>query len=366
MRRGNPRGWLRYVVLSAIIMLTLAATCFGAQKRPVSLITRVMQVGQSRVTVNIVEVDLNDDRIRIEAALAGDIVGAMEELSALAARRGAVAAINGTYFDAYSDGPVWNPVGTIITGGRMVHKGGTGTVIGFAGDNSVYMEAARFKIVGATEGSYSYPRSWYAHHMNRVSTARDSAVLYTQEWGREVGGDGSTAVVASAGKVTIITDAATKIPKDGFVLCLKGSEKSLLSRFRLGSAAEWKVVQASGAPLEAFWAEADEAIGAGPRLVWDGKASFNISSAIGEGFTEAKVLSQSLARSAVGVTRVGRLLMVTTSELKMHELAALMLTLGAENAMSLDGGASSGLWFDGKYATKPGRQIPNAILVYER
>jgi exopolysaccharide biosynthesis protein len=85
-----------------------------------------------------------------------------------------------------------------------------------------------------------------------------------------------------------------------------------------------------------------------------------------EGFTEAKVLSQSLARSAVGVTKEGRLLLVSTGELKMQELAALMLMLGAEDAMSLDGGASSGLWFDGKYVAKPGREIPNAILVYER
>ena len=366
MRRGNSHSLLRYMGLAAAFMLALSAPGFSAQKRPVSLIAKVMQVGQSKVTVNIVEVDLSDKRTRIEIGLADDIVGAMEDLSALADRKGAVAAINGTYFDAYSDGPVWNPVGTIITGGRMVHKGGTGTVIGFGDGNSVHMEAARFKIVGATEGSYSYPHSWYAHHINRASTARDSAVLYTPEWGRDVGGDGGSTVVASAGRVTMITDAAVKIPKEGFALHLRGSEKSLLSRFRVGSAVEWKLMQASGAPLKGFWAEADEAIGAGPRLVWDGKASFNISSAMSEGFTEAKVLSQSLARSAVGVTKDGRLLMVTTSALKMQELAALMLALGSEDAMSFDGGASSGLWFDGEYVTKPGRQIPNAILVYEK
>ena len=366
MRRRGVRSCLRRGALAIVLMLVLAAPGFGAQKRPVSMITKVIQVGQSKVLVNIVEADLKDKRLRIEVALADDIVGAMEELSSLATRKDAAAAINGTYFDSYSDGPVWNPVGTIITGGRMVHKGGTGTLIGFGEGNSVFMEAARFKIVGATDGSYNYPLNWYAHHLNRAGTARDSAVLYTSEWGRAVGGDGGTTVVASGGRVTMITEATVKVSKDGFALHLKGSEKSLLSRFKVGSAVEWKVVGAAGDPLEGFWGGVREAIGAGPRLVWDGKASFNISSAIGEGFTEAKILSQSLARSAVGVTKDGRLLMVTTGALKMHELAALMLTLGSYNAMSLDGADSSGLWFDGEYVTKPGREIPNAILVYEQ
>lgn len=366
MRGKDIGALLRCGALAAAVMLAFAAPGFGAQKRPVSVISRVMQVGQSKVMVNIVEADLSDKDLRIEVALADGIVGAMEELSSLAARKGAAAAINGTYFDAYSEGPVWNPVGTIITGGSMLHKGNTGTIIGFGEGNSVLMEAVRFKIIGATEGSYIYPHNWYAHHLNRASTAKDSAVLYTPEWGRDVGGDGGTTIVASSGRVTAITEAAAKVPKDGFALHLRGREKSLLSRFKVGSAVEWKVVQESGAPLGGFWETVVESIGAGPRLVRDGRASFNISSAMAEGFTEAKVLSQSLARSAVGVTKDRRLLLVSAGALRMQELAALMLMLGCEDAMSLDGGASSGLWFDGKYVTKPGREIPNAILVYER
>jgi exopolysaccharide biosynthesis protein len=41
-----------------------------------------------------------------------------------------------------------------------------------------------------------------------------------------------------------------------------------------------------------------------------------------------------------------------------------MLKSGAYQAMNLDGGASSGLYYYGKYITQPGRDISNALLVY--
>ena len=37
--------------------------------------------------------------------------------------------------------------------------------------------------------------------------------------------------------------------------------------------------------------------------------------------------------------------------------------LGAYDAMNLDGGASTGLWVNGKYLVSPGRQINNALLL---
>ena len=40
-----------------------------------------------------------------------------------------------------------------------------------------------------------------------------------------------------------------------------------------------------------------------------------------------------------------------------------MQALGCEQAMNLDGGASSGLWLSGGYLRQPGRPISNALLV---
>jgi exopolysaccharide biosynthesis protein len=45
----------------------------------------------------------------------------------------------------------------------------------------------------------------------------------------------------------------------------------------------------------------------------------------------------------------------------MGESAKVMKTLGMDNAMNLDEGGSSALWFGG-YKVGPGRNIPNAVL----
>ncbi|MFC5987214.1 phosphodiester glycosidase family protein [Marinicrinis lubricantis] len=102
------------------------------------------------------------------------------------------------------------------------------------------------------------------------------------------------------------------------------------------------------------------AIQAGPRLITDGKKTVN---PLAEGFKDPKILSNSGARSAIGITKDHYLILLTTSGATIPQLADLMLQAGAVNAMNLDGGASSGLVYNGQYITKPGRDISNALLI---
>ncbi|MBI3927535.1 MAG: phosphodiester glycosidase family protein, partial [Armatimonadetes bacterium] len=83
----------------------------------------------------------------------------------------------------------------------------------------------------------------------------------------------------------------------------------------------------------------------------------------GEGFTDPKITSDYVGpRSMVGLTAEGRLLLATSSG-TVRQMAQLMLGLGATEAMCMDGGASSGLWAEGRYLTVPGRPISNALLI---
>ncbi|WP_339317213.1 phosphodiester glycosidase family protein [Paenibacillus sp. FSL R10-2734] len=102
------------------------------------------------------------------------------------------------------------------------------------------------------------------------------------------------------------------------------------------------------------------ALQAGPRLLVDGKVSLNVAA---EGFKDAKILTGGGARSALGLTRDHKLILLTTGGATIPQLAEMMKQAGAYQAMNLDGGASSGLYYNGKYLTTPGRQISNAIVV---
>ncbi|WP_025685090.1 phosphodiester glycosidase family protein [Paenibacillus maysiensis] len=102
------------------------------------------------------------------------------------------------------------------------------------------------------------------------------------------------------------------------------------------------------------------ALQAGPRLVTNGKVSLNIKA---EGFKDPKILTGGGTRSALGITRDHKLILLTTSGATMSQLAQIMKQAGAYQAMNLDGGASSGLYYNGSYLTTPGRQISNAIII---
>lgn len=103
-----------------------------------------------------------------------------------------------------------------------------------------------------------------------------------------------------------------------------------------------------------------EAIQIGPRLITNGEVSLN---PLTEGFTSHKILSSPGARSAIGILKNRQLIFVTTSGATVEHLASIMKRLGAIDAMNLDGGASSGLYANGKYLTTPGRNIAIALVV---
>ncbi|RJG25610.1 phosphodiester glycosidase family protein [Paenibacillus thiaminolyticus] len=124
---------------------------------------------------------------------------------------------------------------------------------------------------------------------------------------------------------------------------------------------EVEFVQGKEFPQRFEEGDVEGALQAGPRLVTNGQVSVD---PVPEGFNDPKILTNSGARSAVGVTSDHKLILLTTSGATIPELAQMMKQAGAQQAMNLDGGASSGLYYKGKYITSPGREISNALLVH--
>ncbi|OGY26216.1 MAG: hypothetical protein A2Z24_01475 [Candidatus Woykebacteria bacterium RBG_16_44_10] len=66
-------------------------------------------------------------------------------------------------------------------------------------------------------------------------------------------------------------------------------------------------------------------------------------------------------RGGVGV-KGNTLYLVIASSATVPDLAAIMMALGVNSALNLDGGGSAALVYQGSYKVGPGRSLPNAIL----
>jgi len=314
------------------------------------------QLGNIRATV--VEIPPGAP-VRPTVALAHNKVGAVEDLASMAKRYGAVAAINGTFFEAY--GGIPEPWGTIFRDGKVIHVGNTGSTVGITSDGRVKMDTLRIKVEGGAGDSYGWPNNWYAYGFNRTPGSDNSAVyIYTRERGSSLGFAYGISVVVSDGKVVnIVENQDVTIPANGFVVNLTGSEKYLSNRFETGKSANYRTVFEDMHVNKLDWSDVVTAVGAGPRLLTDGQITVDPS---GEGFTSAKILTGGGARSAIGVKSDGSILLVTVSGATIKQLASIMKGLGAINAINLDGGASSGLYYKDRYLTTPGRNISNALV----
>ena len=310
-------------------------------------------VGGHAVTYVIVPLD----RVRIRVALGNDRPGRTESLARMAGRHHAIAAINGGFFEAYTTGPIKNLIHTTVVDGTLIFKGDVGDELYFDRANNAAIDRVPLRIDGALDGSYEYPNNWYAYWINRMPEgSADTITIFTADWGAQTGLSGFQVQVAD-GVVTAIGMRSMLIPHDGYVVYIKG-EESVARRFAIGRRVDYRVVRTDGDPSTRFF-QSWEVIGGGPRLLTDGRVTIDPH---GEQFKDPKVWGND-ARSMVGISRDGRSLILAISDGTLEESAAIMLRLGAYEAMNLDSNASSGLWFRGRYLREPGRLLNNALLI---
>jgi exopolysaccharide biosynthesis protein len=228
--------------------------------KPIKSEKRTFKVGRQTFSAQIVTVSLLNPGISLSVGLAQGEIGKVDDLNRIAKKNGASVAINGSFFDAYTELDYKVPYGNVISESEHKHK------------------------------SLSDRRTMFTFDKNKL------------------------------------------------VKLISGTEYR--ERYRE--------------------IEIEGGVQAGPRLVKDGVVALNVAE---EGFRDPKILTGGGARSALGITRDHKLILLTLGGATIPQLAEIMKQAGAYQAMNLDGGASSGLYADGKYLTTPGRKISNAILV---
>lgn len=317
--------------------------------------------------VTLVRADLNDKSIQVEAAIAHNQIGTTDDLANIARQlasphREVIAAINGTYFNAYDTYKIpWN---AIQRQGVFLHTGTTGSVIGFTQDNHVRVEHLFVGIEGSLEGKWEWPYNWYAWGLNHMNDQKNSIIIYTPAYGKTTGAHKKTSIVVNQGVIVDIHYGAAPIYPDGFTIVT--DDPQMLGRFKVGQQIEYRFnfseinfsTMKAGAPV--MWSDMRTTIGAGPMLVKNGNVVINPA---GEGFLAPKILNNSGARSLAGATAGNQLIIGAVSAATVYQMAQIAKNLGLVNAICLDGGASSSLYYRGKYLTPPGRKLSNALVI---
>jgi Phosphodiester glycosidase len=330
--------------------LTLGAL---AQERGLVIAKTTVSVQGKRIEVRYVRANLEQHQVAVE--LAGGLVGGSEPLEGIAKRSKALCAINGTFLAAYK-GQTGEPYGTLAVAGKWLHLGSTGTRVDIFQSGDLRLTRDDLRVLGSLNDNDQYPNNWYAYGLNQTPLNASGSYVFTPERGAKLGFRAELAVVTNNGTIERIEqNSNSSIPKNGFVVALKGREVNQLGgHFHVGDRISYRVNSRSNVSLEGV----QYSLGAGPRLLENGVLALSPSD---EGFNSSKILNERSTRSAIGYNR-SQIIFAVFSSVNLREEALAMRQLGALEAMNLDGGASSGLWCS-NYLLQPGRKLANALVL---
>ncbi len=303
-----------------------------------------------------IEADRN--RYQVKPALDGGQVVGRESVSRISAEQNAVAAMNASYFD-------WSGVilGMLKIDGVMA---GTTymkrTAMGIMEDGSVIFGYPYYS-ASVTLGKRSWPVSGVD-----AERGENGLVLYnhwygpstrTNEYGLEF--------LVKQGKVASIRTNNTPIPKDGVVVSVHGAAMDAFRGVKVGDMA--RIEEDMGAD----WNHVKQVVGAGPRLVADGKVQVTAGA---EEFP-SDIRYGRAPRSAFGVTKEGNYVfaVVDGRQSSSHgctltEWAQLLKQYGCVDAMNFDGGGSSALVINGRLQNSPSdgneRNVGSALILVKK
>jgi len=296
--------------------------------------------------VHIVDIDVDQPLVSVEAALSNDRIVGLERMSAQANRvnaegHRAVAAINGDFW-----GPREAPIGLHIQNGELMSAGPSPRP-------TFGVEADGDPIIGSPDVDVTLRRQdGTTRAVTRVNQPRDpnQLVLYTSRFadrtptdnsGTEIVLSGATLPLPSAGTLTatvieVRTGAGnTFIGPDQIVLSGHGTAATYLNTLALGETLTIAIA------ITPTWADVIHAVGGGQFIVRN--------SAVDVDPHDPSFADVTHPRTAIGLKADGDIILVTVDGrqpgysigVRLDELGELMVSRGAVTALNMDGGGST-------------------------
>lgn len=304
--------------------------------------------------VNYIRLDMRDPSLGTRILNGANKITATEPLEKMARKVEAIAAINGTYFEAYGGTPV--PWGTIIKDKKVLHVGNTGSVVGITENNRLIIDNLTISLKGYINGDYrAIP--WRINHPSEEGNA---ITIFTPEYGGQVELEpGAKAVIVRNGIVTSIVESSFICPDDGVVISYNKDTSYLVDeRYKIGDRFEYEHEFKTNHTSPEDWKQVVNALGAGPSLIINGKITADGEK---EGFWEPKINTNRAARTFIGSTAEGEIIIGTIASATLKEAAYICQDLNLVNAMCLDGGGSLALYYKDKGVIVQGRNVNNGL-----
>lgn len=300
------------------------------------------------LSINVLRVDLSNDNVRVDTLSNSETIQKLANVKTLTESSGAVAAINASFFNwmkqsgyGYPDGPVVQS-GTVISSDREYNR---------------YNDSmGTFSISNLNEAMFNFWKTDMELIASNGASAKvfkfnkpnadnyNTMAIYDRKWttnspGASAECPGLVEMVVNQNAVVEIRRGlpSVEIPENGYVVVANGTNGDFLANnFNIGDLATLSI---STTP---DWSTTKMAVTGSAILVKDGsipsKFSYVSSDTNGRG-----------PRTAVGSTSSGKELLLVTVDgrqnsslgMTLTEMANLMISLGAYNALNLDGGGST-------------------------
>lgn len=338
----------------AIFISLISAICLTS---PVYAAGAYKSESINGIKINHVDIKI-ESNIKSVVLNAGNQMNSTDSLANMAKNAGAFAAINGTYFEAYGGIPV--PWGTLIKNNKVLHISNGGSVVGITSGGKLIVDRLSFDFEGYINGQFrAIP--W---RINHPSTEDDAITIFTPEYGTAVKVTaGAKAVVVVNGKVSEILTSDFSVPGNGFAIVYNPLVTHLVDeRYKIGDEVYYKVKINTTYTNPEDWDDIACGLGAGPSLIINGVIT---ADGVAEGFTEAKINTNSAGRSFIGAKADGTIVIGNMGSATMAGAAEACRNMGLVNAMCLDGGGSIALYYPSSNVNMSGRKINNGLAFVE-
>ena len=311
-----------------------------------------------QVTSYFVEAD--PVKYSVRPALARGIIPGRQTVTGIARDTNALAAINASYFASNGE----------ILGVTKID----GTIVG-----TTYYDRSAFGVM--PDGSFVFGTVSYNGTVKidqitlpvsgvNAERGENGLIIYNRAYGRTTGTNPyGLEYVIREGRVAEINTNDSAIPSDGYVVSVHGSSMDAFAAAGTRVGDPTMLREETGA----MWDRAVQIVGAGPRLVENGRVHVTA----GEEEFPGDIRYGRAPRSAVGVTAGGKIVFAVVDGRQEHshgltltEFAELLVKFGVQNAINLDGGGSSALYVKNEVVNAPSdgteRAVGSALILQKR